>query len=33
MIILFKMFEIRIKITKKSEGKFEKRDMFPYANK
>jgi hypothetical protein len=31
MIFLFKMFENRIKLTKKSEGKFETGDMSPYA--
>jgi hypothetical protein len=33
MIFLFKMFEIRIKLTKKSEGKFECTDMSPHANR
>jgi hypothetical protein len=33
MIFLFKIFEIRIKLTKKSEGKFECTDMSPHANR
>jgi hypothetical protein len=33
MIFLFKMFENRIKLTKKSEGKFECTDMSPHANR